>query len=537
MLHNFFAKKFSSNRAPHKPVDRGHEKSNEKPGKSAESASSPTPRAQQGSGATNAHGLPARPEGSRSSRRPGDHPRRKFGQSGGGGRPQGGPRSDRRDDNREFNSEFKRDFNQNSSRRPGPGPRDAGRGSRDDRSFYGDRPRGNGGGQRSGHSGSNSQQSYDFSGGDKNFQQAPLRGDVKFSELNLPKEVLLALDEMNISTMTPIQERSIPSLIEGRDLVGCSQTGSGKTAAFLVPILVRLLEDPSKNALILTPTRELADQVHEVAVTLSQHLLNFRCSLIVGGGRMGRQLQALKKSPRIVVATPGRLLDHLFNHALNLKNSSIVVLDEADRMLDMGFAPQIDKIFKTLASERQTMLFSATFSKEVTRLIEQNTKNPVRVKVESTATSKPQIKEIFMDVNPAEKNRVLTEELGKRQGSVLIFVKTQARVDKVAKGLKQDGYKVESIHGGRTQGQRKRAMENFKSGEYPVLVATDIAARGLDVNDVGYVINYDPPQQLEDYIHRIGRTARAGKTGEALSLVCAMERNLWAPIKRRAQKN
>lgn len=400
---------------------------------------------------------------------------------------------------------------------------------KDDRGFYGERKN-----QRNDFP--NSEESYDFTGGDSKFVQTPVKGDVKFSDLALAPEILTSLNDMGITTMTPIQERSIPSLIEGRDLVGCSQTGSGKTAAFLIPILMRLKDDPSKNALILTPTRELADQVHEVAVKLSQNLVNFRCSLIVGGGRMGRQLQALKKNPRIVVATPGRLLDHLFNHALQLKSSSIVVLDEADRMLDMGFAPQIDKIFKNLAPQRQSMLFSATFSKQVTRLIEQNTKNPVRVQVESNHANKPQIKETFMDVSPTDKNRKLTEELSKRSGSVLIFVKTQSRVDKVAKGLKLDGFLVESIHGGRTQGQRKRAMENFKSGEFPILVATDIAARGLDVNDVAHVINYDPPQQLEDYVHRIGRTARAGKEGEALSLVCDNERALWAPIKRRAEK-
>jgi superfamily II DNA/RNA helicase len=348
-----------------------------------------------------------------------------------------------------------------------------------------------------------------------------------FDQFALPAELQRALREMQFSRPTPIQEQAIPLAIQGRDLLATAQTGTGKTAAFSLPILVKTLREPGSTALILTPTRELAAQVAEVVKSLSRFCHHVRSAVLVGGAGMGYQLRALEKKPALIIATPGRLMDHLNRRSLDLSKTGTVVLDEADRMLDMGFAPQIENIFKFLPKKRQTLLFSATLPSEILKLAQRFMHEPERVSVGKLSHPAEKINQIHIELPGIEKNQRVLEELQKRNGSVLVFARTKIRTDRLAKFLKQNGIKASAIHGGRTQSQRNEALAGFRSMKYPVLVATDVAARGLDIPDIQTVINFDLPQTREDYIHRIGRTARAGESGEALSFVTPEEMKLW----------
>jgi ATP-dependent RNA helicase RhlE len=356
-----------------------------------------------------------------------------------------------------------------------------------------------------------------------------------FKEFGLSSGLLRALGAMNYSKPTPIQAAAIPVGLTGRDLIGCAQTGTGKTAAFSIPMITALNKVPGKTSLILAPTRELAAQI----VGVIDQLCNFqqsqlRTALLIGGVPIARQTGALSRHPRIIVATPGRLLDHLQQRTLSLSEVQILVLDEADRMLDMGFEPQLRQILRHLPRERQTMLFSATIPAEILSLASKFLKDPVRVNAGPLSRPVDQVEQQVRRTTHAGKNDALVSELASRQGSVLVFARTKARTDRVARMLNRLGHDVDRIHGDRTQSQRTKAIEGFRAGKFRILVATDIAARGLDIPHIEHVINYDLPQCPEDYIHRIGRTARAGATGFALAFVTPEDEDQWRQINRLA---
>ena len=360
---------------------------------------------------------------------------------------------------------------------------------------------------------------------------------MDFSDFDLPQELEMALADANFTKPTPIQEQSLPHTLGGFDLIGCAQTGTGKTAAFVIPMVTRLLQDEDSQALVLAPTRELAAQILETLRNLTGHARHLRHTLIIGGAPMGPQIRALRSGVRIIVATPGRLVDHLEQKVANLSKVKFFVLDEADRMFDMGFAPQIDKIVRQIPKDRQTLLFSATFSKEVKALAVRSLKNPKEVFVGAPSTAASGVEQESIETTAEKKFEILLDELNKREGTVLLFTGMKYKCERLAKTLEGYGHKVSCIHGGRTMGQRKSALQNFRDQYVRILVATDIAARGLDISHVAHVINYDLPKDPEDYIHRIGRTARAGAVGKALSFITRDERDLWKKITKMLEKN
>ncbi len=353
---------------------------------------------------------------------------------------------------------------------------------------------------------------------------------LNFKELILPPQLEAAVASMGYVTPTPIQAQAIPIALTNRDLIGCAQTGTGKTAAFCIPMIARLLQTPRKNALILVPTRELAVQIEEVLTNLTKNCREMEAALVIGGVAMNPQVKALWRKPRIVVATPGRLLDHLRRGNVSLSATEVLVLDEADRMLDMGFAPQLNDILRYLPKSRQTMLFSATLPPDILKLAAKYLKDPVRVTVGPVSEPIELIKQSVVKTTGATKNNTLVDELNARKGSVLIFARTKKRTDRVAKFLSDCGYKAGRIHGDRSQKQRGDAIDGFRDGKFRILVATDIAARGIDIAHIAHVINYDLPMVPEDYIHRIGRTARAGAEGQALSLLTPEDSMQWRDI-------
>ncbi len=353
-----------------------------------------------------------------------------------------------------------------------------------------------------------------------------------FQELDLPATVQQALVAMAFDIPTPIQAKAIPVALTRKDLIGVAQTGTGKTAAFSLPMLTSLMENPGKTALVLVPTRELALQIEEFWKKLTQFTPNMHAVLLIGGVSMQPQLRGLSRKPRVIIATPGRLVDHLQRRTANLQTTEILVLDEADRMLDMGFAPQLNQIVRLLPNDRQTLFFTATWSPEMDGLAKKYLFQPERVTVGSVSTAAPKVDQSIVMATVKNKNEMLLDEINAREGSVLVFARTQSRTDRVAKYLLSYGVDVGRIHGGRTQGQRVHALESFRSGKIRVLIATDIAARGIDVTDIGHVINFDLPQVPEDYIHRIGRTGRNGATGKAVSFVTAEDRKQWEAINR-----
>jgi len=356
-----------------------------------------------------------------------------------------------------------------------------------------------------------------------------------FSEFQFSPQLNRALTEMQFSTPTPIQAQTIPLALEGRDVIGCAQTGTGKTAAFLLPLIVRLSDpkqDKKTQALILVPTRELAEQVYSVAQKLLKYVSGVRPALIIGGASMREQTRRLQQSPRVLIATPGRLIDHL-QHGLKLDAVQFLVLDEADRMLDMGFGPQIDRIRKQVSQNRQSLMFSATLPPKIRALASATLKTPAQVTVGNENQAAPLIDQKTLNVSHEKKNDIVLDELNTREGSVLIFARTKSRTFRLTKYLESYGFKVEQIHGDRTQAQRKRAIDGFRQGQIRILVATDIAARGIDVTHVAHVINYDLPMDPDDYVHRIGRTGRNGRTGQALSLITPEDKTLWNSIARK----
>jgi ATP-dependent RNA helicase RhlE len=358
-----------------------------------------------------------------------------------------------------------------------------------------------------------------------------------FNDFNLPEELEAALDDAGFERPTPIQEQSLPHTLGGFDLIGCAQTGTGKTAAFVIPMITRLLEDEESQALVLAPTRELAAQILDTLRKLTTHTRHLKHTLIVGGSPYNEQVRALRQRPRILVATPGRLVDHLQQKTINLQKVKFFVLDEADRMFDMGFAPQLNQIVKQLPADRQTLLFSATFEKQVKALAMRSLKNPKEVFVGAPSRAASGVEQEIVETTSGKKFSILLEELNKREGTILLFTSMKYKADKLSNSLAEYGHSVTRIHGGRTMGQRKAALKDFRDQKVRILVATDVAARGLDISHVAHVINYDLPNDPEDYIHRIGRTARAGAVGKALSFVIPEEKDSWKKISRLLAQN
>lgn len=354
---------------------------------------------------------------------------------------------------------------------------------------------------------------------------------VLFSSFNLPEKLLQSLNRMKFEKPTPIQAQAIPLAMQGRDILGSAQTGTGKTGAFGIPLIARLMEDQNATALILTPTRELAAQVLDMLVQLIP-LQNLKTALLIGGEPMPKQFRQLSARPRVVVGTPGRVNDHLARGTLKLNQARFLVLDETDRMLDMGFGVQLDKIAQFLPAERQTMMFSATLPSAIVKLSAKWLKNPERIAVGSTTATATNVKQETMQVNESEKYGVLVDQIKTREGSVIVFVKTKHGCDRMADRLRRQGVEAEAIHGDLKQRQRDKVIQSFRDKNYRVLVATDVAARGLDIPHIAHVINYDLPQCPEDYIHRIGRTARAGAEGAALNLVSSADGVKWRAITR-----
>ena len=341
-----------------------------------------------------------------------------------------------------------------------------------------------------------------------------------------------SLERMNYTTPTPIQAKAIPLALEGKDILGSAQTGTGKTAAFAIPLVEALLRSPRGTALVLTPTRELAKQVLDVIRQLLGPKSSIKTAFIIGGESMGKQLKELQARPRIIVGTPGRINDHLDRGTLMLNEASFLVLDETDRMLDMGFGIQLDKIMKFLPAKRQTLMFSATLPRGIVKLSAQYLNNPERVSVGETNALAVNIKQDIIRIEQDQKYKELIRQLNDRTGSVIIFSKTKHGADKMAKNLRQDGFTSEALHGDLRQNKREKVMKNFRNQNFRILVATDIAARGLDVPHIEHVINYDLPQVAEDYIHRMGRTARGGATGSALCFISSQDSRKWHAIER-----
>jgi len=357
-----------------------------------------------------------------------------------------------------------------------------------------------------------------------------------FNRLGLSAELLRAIDEKGYRKATPIQQQAIPLIIEGRDLLAGAQTGTGKTAGFALPLLQHLQTSNtnrrSVRVLVLTPTRELAAQVGESIRDYGKYL-PFRTATIFGGVSINTQFAKLKRGVDVIVATPGRLLDHMQQKTIDLSKIEILVLDEADRMLDMGFIKDIKKILKHMPIERQNLLFSATFSKEIRRLANDLLNAPTEIQVAARNTPANRIKQIVHPVDKRRKREMLSHRIGKQNWKqVLVFTRTKHGANRLAGQLTADGIDSTAIHGNKSQGARTKALRDFKSGKTRVLVATDIAARGLDIDRLPHVVNYELPHVPEDYLHRIGRTARAGQEGHAVSLVCVDEHKLLNDIER-----
>ena len=360
-----------------------------------------------------------------------------------------------------------------------------------------------------------------------------------FSVLGLSAELLRATEKQGYDKATPIQAQAIPHILEGRDLLAGAQTGTGKTAGFTLPLLQRLQASESQGhnkrhvrALILVPTRELAAQVAESVSDYGRYL-PFKSTVIFGGVSINPQISKLRRGVDIVIATPGRLLDHMQRGTIRLDGVETLVLDEADRMLDMGFISDIRKILKTMRRERQTLLFSATFSKEIKQLTSEFMRSPMEIQVARQNATADQISQVVHPVDRNRKRELLSHMIGEGNWrQVLVFTRTKHLANRLSQQLERDGLSSAAIHGNKSQAARTRALADFKKGDIRVLVATDIAARGLDIEQLPHVVNFELPNVPEDYVHRIGRTGRAGMEGEAVSLVCVDERKLLTDIER-----
>ncbi|WP_257450134.1 DEAD/DEAH box helicase [Archangium lipolyticum] len=352
-----------------------------------------------------------------------------------------------------------------------------------------------------------------------------------FKSLGLSAESLDAVRRARFASPTPIQAQAIPPALAGRDVIGCAATGTGKTAAYLLPLVERLAGEPGPAGLVLAPTRELVQQIADEAAFFGEPRGVTR-AVVIGGTDMGAQVEALRQRPSLILATPGRLADLLKAGAVNLSTVRMLVLDEADRMLEMGFMPELSQVLAALPRGRQTLLFSATLGHNVTRFAQEVLRRPVRVEVTPSGTPAARAVQRAYEVDPSEKYPLLLSLLARDQLSAIVFTRTRERAEKVQEVLKRAGHKSALIHSDRTQGQRRQALEGFRRGQYRCLVATDIASRGLDVDDIGHVINFDLPHSPEDYVHRIGRTARAGASGRASTFVTERDEETVRAIER-----
>ena len=364
---------------------------------------------------------------------------------------------------------------------------------------------------------------------------------ICFADFGLAPEILRALADQGYVHPTPIQAEAIPVVLQGRDVMGAAQTGTGKTAGFSLPIIQLLLANASASmsparhpvrALILTPTRELADQVAENVKAYSRHT-PLRSTVVFGGMDMAPQTAALRAGVEIVIATPGRLLDHVQQKTLNLSQTQILVMDEADRMLDMGFLPDLQRIINLLPKKRQNLMFSATFSTEIKRLAGSFLNDPVTIEVARSNQTADRVTQVVYKIDEEHKRDAVSHLIrGRDLKQVLVFSNTKIGASRLARQLEQEGVKASAIHGDKTQSERMAALEAFKKGDIDVLVATDVAARGLDISDLPCVINFDLPYNAEDYVHRIGRTGRAGASGDAISLYSAKDERLLIDIEK-----
>jgi len=355
--------------------------------------------------------------------------------------------------------------------------------------------------------------------------------EPSFSSLGLSSESQTALSRAGYRVPTPIQARAIPLALAGKDVIGCAATGTGKTAAFVLPLVERLAGKRGIRALVLAPTRELATQIDEHAARFGA-ARGVRTALLIGGVSIGPQQIALHSRPQLLIATPGRLIDHLESRNVSLQDVELLVLDEADRMLDMGFKPQLPRILAAVPRGRQTLLFSATMAGEVADFARRYLVNPARVEVSRSGTAAERAEQRVYRIPQAEKQALLLALLAEDDLSTLVFTRTKHRTDKVTRMVERAGHRVARLHSNRSQSQRQQALDGFKEGKFRVLVATDIAARGIDVAEIGHVVNFDLPHVPEDYVHRIGRTARAAASGKASSFCGPEETGLLHDIER-----
>jgi ATP-dependent RNA helicase RhlE len=352
-----------------------------------------------------------------------------------------------------------------------------------------------------------------------------------FRAFGIDPRLLAVMEKAGFTVPTDIQAKAIAPGLEGKDIVGIAQTGTGKTLAFAVPMLERLLRASGKYGLVVVPTRELAMQVEETFMQVGGPL-GLVTALIIGGAPMGRQISALRRGPHVVIGTPGRINDHLEHRTIDLSRVAALVLDEADRMLDIGFLPQLRRILQSTPADRQTMLFSATMPDDIYALANAHMRQPLRIEIARPGTVADNVSQEFFIASREEKRALLARILTEHEGSALVFCRTKYGAQNLRNLIASWGHAACELHSNRSLGQRKQALDRFKSGACRVLVATDIAARGIDVSDIALVVNYDLPEQAEDYVHRIGRTARAGKAGKAISFAMPTERRKLHAIER-----
>lgn len=358
-----------------------------------------------------------------------------------------------------------------------------------------------------------------------------------FQNFDLPQKCLQALNTMGFTAPTPIQAQTIPIALEGQDVLGTAQTGTGKTGAFAIPLAAKLLTSPDESVLVLTPTRELALQVISVFHNLLSVDRSVKTALLIGGEAIERQFKQLRARPRLIVGTPGRINDHLKRGTLKVHKIRSLVLDETDLMLDMGFDVQIASIIDKMPKDRQTLMFSATLPKNIESMASKYLQNPVRISVGKQSTAHKAIEQEVLMTSDQDKYTDLLKQLEQREGSIIIFVKTKRGADRLSVKLNDKDHKSAAIHGDLKQSKRERVLGSFRKQKHRILVATDVAARGIDVPHIRHVINYDLPQCPKDYIHRIGRTARAGETGSALSFITKQDRGKWKAIERLLDPN
>ena len=353
-----------------------------------------------------------------------------------------------------------------------------------------------------------------------------------FNEMGLPESLTHTLNHLKFDKPTQIQSIAIPIALEGKDILGSAQTGTGKTAAFAIPLIVNLYNKPTSKALVMAPTRELATQVMSQFSSLLGRKTKIKSALLIGGDSMFKQLNQLRNKPRLIIGTPGRINDHLKRKSLQLDNLDFLVLDETDRMLDMGFSIQINEILKFAPSIRQTLLFSATLPPNIIKLSAKYMTDPVRVEVEKSDEKPLNIKQEVLYTKSDKKYDHLKSEIDKRSGSIIVFAKTKLNTETLVKKLSKDGYDAYSINGDLRQNVRTRVINNFRKMKFRILVATDVASRGIDIPHIEHVINYNLPENPDDYIHRIGRTARAGAKGETIIFITPSEKFKWNKIKK-----